>query len=188
MAGTGIDNEKPRRGCAIYAMRRTRGQGSTRFNAAVSRELMLQRSLPILLVFAFANQTLWCLAASRGVLLHRHGAFGLHLHMLGADDRAEIAADSANWGHVDAPAVEPASASDVIILLFAPGNHDPLSSAGPDDLTSQRFLSFVELSPIALPADVTPRFAVLSQTSVQIAPGHAPGVRGILESSHSLLI
>ena len=149
---------------------------------------MLQRSFSILLVFAFANQTLWCLASSRGVLLHRHGAFGLHLHMLGADDRAEMAADSANWGHLNARVVEPAAASDVIILLFAPGNHDQFPSAGADDLKHEQVLSFVEISPIALPADVTPRFAGISRPFSLVAPDHSPGVRGILESSHSLLI
>lgn len=110
------------------------------------------------------------------------------MHMLWADDRAEMAADSANWGHVNARAAEPTAARDVIILLFAPGSYDPLPSAGPDNLEHERVLSFVELSPIALPADVTPRLASLSQALIQVAPGRSPGMQGILESSHSLLI
>lgn len=150
---------------------------------------MVNRTLSFLLTFAFAVQAMWCFASSQGILLHRHGAFGFHAHMLYAQDDAVDFADSARWGHGDVAAVDAEAATDVIVLHFNPVNQSPWPGAKDDTVQKQeRFQQTGDLCDALLITDIPLGFAGAPRTPVRSAHGHASGIRGILESNHAILI
>lgn len=148
---------------------------------------MLDRCQTILLLFAFATQSLLCPSSARGMLLHRHGAYGFHIHMLSADDPAEFAAGSPVWGHVNTPGDEQTAISDVILLLLTPGNQNTVSRSESATVKPHPIRLAIN-SCVAVSPGSAAGIPQMGGGSIRPELERCSGIQGVLESSHSLLI
>lgn len=149
---------------------------------------MARRVVSVLLLIAVANQALWSLTASQGLLFHRHGTFGFHAHLLDAQDDAEAAANSPGWGHRIVR--EDGSTTSGVILLLIHSEIQPPP-------TESRAAGNESLGPIqptvnSQSLSAADAFALLPRSGRAFGECdlhlHSPGIRGILQSGHSILI
>lgn len=142
----------------------------------------------VFLLLCIAEQAVVGGNASTALVMHRHGSFGLHAHLVPTNDLARGAGQSAGYGHTPGEP-QTISSEDVTVISVIAGLFACCSGEQPDTdrakLRAECQRGF-DSSGAAMPA-----FGATTITRVPISPhwlGEHSHLLGVLRSSHAILI
>lgn len=142
----------------------------------------------VFLLLCIAEQAVVGGNASTALVMHRHGSFGLHMHLVATSDLARGAGQSAGYGHTPG-APQTISSEDVTVISVLAGLFACCSSESPDTdhakvrAECQRGFDASGVAMFATGATTITRVPIDPNW-----PGDHRHLLGVLRSSHAILI
>lgn len=142
----------------------------------------------VVLLVCVAEQLVVGGNGSTALVLHRHGNFGLHAHLVASSELAGGASRSAGYGHTPV-APKTISSEDVTVISVLAGSFAYCSGESPDTVRPKIFGECQRT--FELPVLAKPDSGSLTISRVPACllwPGEDNRLLGVLRSSHAILI